>query len=272
VQDLFLTETAREFGTVFLPACSSFEKEGTFMNAERRIQRVRKMLEPAGQSKADWQIIADLAGAMGHPQGFQFSGPEDIWNEVRAACEGARGMTYARLDRAGLQWPCPAENHPGTPMLHGGSFSIGPRAALRAIEYRPSPETTTTDYPFLLTTGRTLYQFNAGTMTGRTLNTALRPADLLDISPEDAARLGLQDGRPVRLVSRYGSTTIPIRMNPAIRRGQLFATFHTVATFLNRITGPHRDRVVGSPEYKLVAVRICEPLGETAEGQGSTRS
>lgn len=256
VQDLFLTETAREFGTVFLPACSSFEKEGTFMNAERRIQRVRKMLEPAGQSKADWQIIASLAGSMGHPQGFQFGGPEDIWNEVRAACEGARGMTYARLDRAGLQWPCPAEDHPGTPMLHRDSFSIGPRAALRTIEYQPSPETTTADYPFLLTTGRTLYQFNSGTMTARTLNTALRPADLLDMSPEDAAELGFQDGVPVRLVSRYGSTTIPIRMNPAIRRGQLFATFHTIAAFLNRITGPHRDRVVGSPEYKLIAVRI----------------
>ena len=259
VQDLFLNETAREFGTVFLPACSSFEKEGTFMNAERRIQRVRKMLEPVGLSKPDWQIISELALAMGRPEGFQFSDPVDIWNEVRSACRDARGMTYDRLDHAGLQWPCPADDHPGTAILHRGSFSIGHRAALRSIEYQPSPETMTADYPFLLTTGRTLYQFNAGTMTMRTLNATLRSVDLLDISPEDAAELGLHDGLSVRLVSRHGATTIAVRLSPAMRRGQLFATFHTVATFLNRVTSPHRDRVVGSPEYKLVAVRL-EPV------------
>jgi len=143
--------------------------------------------------------------------------------------------------------------------LHRDAFASGRRASLRTLEYQPSPEKTTAEYPFLLTTGRTLYQFNAGTMTTRTLNTALRPADLLDISPEDAARLGLQDGLAVRLVSRHGSTTIGVRLNPAIRCGQLFATFHTVTTFLNKVTGPHRDRVVGSPEYKVVAVRV-EPV------------
>jgi formate dehydrogenase major subunit len=258
VQDLFLTETAREFGTVFLPACSSFEKDGTFMNSERRIQRVRKMLEPAGDSRSDWEIISGLARAMGRHDGFQFNGPEAIWNEIRAGCEGARGMTYARLDRAGLQWPCPSEDHPGTPILHRDAFPVG-RARLQTIDYAASPEQTGTEYPFLLTTGRSLYQFNAGTMSGRTLNSELRPADLLDIAPADAAGLNLRNGQVVRLVSRFGSTTLPVHIDSAIGIGQLFATFHTAKSFLNRVTGPHRDGVVGTPEYKVVAVRI-EPL------------
>jgi len=248
VQDLFMTETARGFGSVFLPACSSFEKDGTFMNAERRIQRVRKMLEPAGDSRPDWEIISGLARAMDRHDGFQFNGPEAIWNEIRAGCEGARGMTYARLDRAGLQWPCPSEDHPGTPILHRDAFPVG-RARLQTIDYAASPEQTGTEYPFLLTTGRSLYQFNAGTMSGRTLNSELRPADLLDIAPADAARLNLQDGQVVRLVSRFGSTTLPVHIDCAIRTGQLFATFHTAKSFLNRVTGPHRDGVVGTPEY-----------------------
>ncbi len=260
VQDLFLTETAREFGSVFLPACSSFEKNGTFMNAERRIQRVRAALRPVGGSKPDWQILCEIARAMG-AQGFDFRGPEQIWDEVRSLCEGARGMTYARLDEAGLQWPCPSEDHPGTPILHRDSFTLGPRATLRSVEYHASPEETTPDYPFLLTTGRSLYQFNAGTMTGRTRNTELRPADVLDMSPADASRLDFHEGESVRLVSRYGAAVLPVRFSTTIATGQLFATFHTRETFLNAVTGPHRDSEVGTPEYKLTAVRIVRVAG-----------
>ena len=137
VQDLFLTETAREFGTVFLPACSSFEKDGTFMNAERRIQRVRAALRPVGGSKPDWQIVAEIARAMGH-HGFGFSNPEEIWDEVRALCAGARGMTYARLDTGGLQWPCPTEDHPGTRILH--TESVWRRPACDAAMRGPSSD------------------------------------------------------------------------------------------------------------------------------------
>ncbi len=255
VQDLFLTETAREFGTVFLPACSSFEKDGTFMNAERRIQRVRAALRPVGESKPDWQILCEMARAMG-AKGFDFTSPEQIWDEVRSLCEGARGMTYARLDKGGLQWPCPSEDHPGTPILHRDSFGPGARAALRSVEYHTSPEEITPDYPMLLTTGRSLYQFNAGTMTRRTRNNELRPADVLDISPADASRLNLDDDEPVRLVSRYGAAVLPVRISATVLPGQLFATFHTVEVFLNAITGPHRDATVGTPAYKLTAVRI----------------
>jgi formate dehydrogenase major subunit len=255
VQDLFLTQTARECGSVFLPACSSFEKEGTFMNAERRIQRVRAALRPAGESKPDWQILCDIARAMGG-RGFAFAGPEEIWNEVRALCEGGRGMTYARLDAGGLQWPCPAEDHPGTPILHVDAFAAGRRAALQPVEHHPSAEAVSAAYPLQLITGRSLYQFNAGTMTGRTPNSELRPSDLLDMSPDDARASGCGNGDQVRVVSRYGSAVLPVRVNAAIARGQLFATFHTPQLWINALTSGHRDAAVGTPEYKLTAVRV----------------
>jgi formate dehydrogenase major subunit len=255
VQDMFLTETAREFGSVFLPACSSFEKEGTFMNAERRIQRVRAALRPMGASKPDWQILCEVARAMGG-QGFAFATAEQIWNEVRALCDGARGMTYSRLDSGGLQWPCPGDDHPGTPILHRDGFALGPRAALHAVEYRATPEAVTREYPFRLITGRSLYQFNAGTMTGRTPNHELRPTDVLDVSPRDAESMQLGDGDLVRVTSRYGSATLPLQVNPALQAGQLFATFQRPDLMLNAITGPHRDAIAATPEYKVTAVRV----------------
>lgn len=255
VQDMFLTETARECGTIFLPACSSFEKEGTFMNAERRIQRVRAALPPLGASKPDWQIICEIARSMGR-RGFAFQNPEEIWNEVRTLCDGARGMTYARLDDEGLQWPCPGEQHPGTSILHTNTFATGPRAALHTVEYRQTAEVVTPAYPFTLITGRSLYQFNAGTMTGRTLNNELRASDVLDVSPNDAGSLGLVDGQLVRVTSRHGSALLPVHINAAVARGQLFATFQTPEVRLNVLTGPYRDTLVGTPEYKVTAVNV----------------
>ena len=225
------------------------------MNAERRIQRVRAALRPAGASKPDWQILCEVARAMGGA-GFEFTSPEQIWDEVRALGDGARGMTYARLDRGGLQWPCPAEDHPGTAILHKDSFGGGARAVLRAVDYDASPETTDVHYPFLLMTGRSLYQFNAGTMTGRTRNTELRGDDFLDVSPVDGQRLQARDGEPFRVVSRHGSAVLPIRITAAVEMGQLFATFQIPEVRLNAVTGPHRDRTVGTPEYKITAVRI----------------
>jgi formate dehydrogenase major subunit len=255
VQDLFLTETAREFGTVFLPACSSFEKDGTFMNAERRIQLVRAALRPVGDSKPDWRILCEIARTMG-ARGFEFGSAQAIWDEVRAVCPGARGMTYARLEEAGLQWPCPDEQHAGTPILHTGSFAGSPRATLQCIESRATPEETNERYPLLLITGRTLYQFNAGTMTARTRNQELRPSDTLDISPADALGASVGDGDRVRVVSRYGSAELPARLSAAVTPGQLFATFHSGHVLLNAVTGPHRDTVVATPEYKVTAVRV----------------
>ena len=252
VQDLFLTESARAFGTVFLPACSSFEHDGTFMNAERRIQRVRAAVPPVGGARADWRILADVAAAMGCP-GFAFSGPEAIWDEVRAVAPGTGGMTYARLESGGLHWPCPTEDHPGTVRLHENPV---PRFTLRPIEDQPTPERPTVDYPMILTTGRTLYHFNAGTMTMRTPNATLLGSDVLDVADADARALGIADGDRVRVVSAYGAAVLPARVSGAVRPGQLFATFHTADVFLNRVTGPHRDGRVATSEYKVTAVRI----------------
>lgn len=256
VQDLFLSETAREFGTVFFPAASSFEKDGTFMNAERRIQRVRRAIEPVGRAKSDWEIVCALARAMGAAKSFEYQTPEAIWDEVRAVWTAAAGITYERIEREGLQWPCPALDHPGTQVLHRETYPAGKRAALRRIEYEPTTEATDGEFPYLLNTGRTLYQFNAGTMTMRTPNATLLPTDYLDISPVDAKGLGLKKGDRVRVVSRHGEAILPLRLNNTVRPGELFATFHDREVFLNRVTGPLRDRYTKAPEYKVTAVRI----------------
>ena len=255
VQDMFLNETARQVGNVFLPVASSFERDGTFMNAERRIQRIRKAIDPVGQSKPEWEIICALAKAMGKGQFFEYDSAEEIWNEVRAMWPAGRGITYERLETSGLQWPCPDEDHPGTEVMHSENFPLG-KAALRRIRYHPTKESIDEEFPFLLATGRTLYQFNAGTMTMRTANTELRATDLLDISVEDAERLHLHNGEKVRVYSRYGEASLPIRITSTVKAGQLFATFHTAEVFFNRVTSPHRDRYVKTPEYKVTAVKI----------------
>ena len=256
VQDMFLNETARQFGSVFLPVSSSFERDGTFMNAERRIQRIHKAIEPVGQSKPDWRIICEIAEAMGKRAFFDYHSVEDIWNEIRSVWPAGRGVTYQRLEDGGLQWPCTREDHSGTEVMHSETFPIGKRVTLRRIAYRATEETVDQEFPFLLTTGRTLYQFNAGTMTMRTANAELLPSDLLEICSADAESLGLAAGTRVRIRSRYGEAVIAIRVSSAIRRGEVFATFHTADAFLNRVTSPHRDRYVKTPEYKVTAVQI----------------
>jgi formate dehydrogenase major subunit len=256
IQDMFMNETAREFGDVFLPAASSFEKDGTFMNAERRIQRVRKAVEPRANSRSDWQIICDMARAMGKGAFFDYESAEDIWNEVRAVWDGAAGISYERIEEIGFQWPCIAEDKPPTGILHANEFAHEKRAKLRRIHYHPSPEKVDYEYPFLLNTGRTRYTFNSGTMTSRTPNIELRTSDLLAMNPSDLAALSLTNGDSVRVTSRYGEAILPVANDPSIRRAEAFATFHDPRVFVNRLTGPHRDRFVHSPEYKLTAVRI----------------
>jgi formate dehydrogenase major subunit len=256
VQDLFLNETAREVGSVFLPVASAFEKEGTFMNAERRVQRVRAAVTPRGGVPPDWRIVCDVAAAMGHADGFAFRSAREIWDEIRQVWPAGGGLSYDRLDERGLQWPCPAEDHPGTPRLHETSFARARTARLRVVDYRPSPEHCDSDYPYTLTTGRRLYQFNAGTMTRRTANTVMQPGDVLEISRADAARHDVTDGDYVRLRSRHGEVTVPIAISGRVREGDLFATFHTAEVFLNRLVGPHRDAITHTPAYKVIAVAI----------------
>jgi formate dehydrogenase major subunit len=257
VQDLFMTETARAAGTVFLPAASSFEKDGTFMNAERRIQRIRPAVPPRRDSRPDWQIVCDVARAMGKGDGFRFESPEEVWREVRDVWEPGRGIGYERLEPGGgLQWPCPAVDHEGTVRLHASRFAIGERARLATIDFHPTEEAVSDAFPYLLNTGRTLFQFNAGTMTARTPNAELRPTDLLDIAEADAAALGIADTERVRIVSRYGTAVLPARVSSTVQPGQLFATFHSPEVFLNQVTGPRQDAVASTPEYKVTAVRL----------------
>jgi formate dehydrogenase major subunit len=223
-------------------------------------------LPPAGASKPDWQIVAEIARSMGH-SGFGFKHPEEVWDEVRSLCSGARGMTYARLDHGGLQWPCPTDDHPGTAVLHTRQFGRGTRATLQCIDDRPTTERTSSEYPLLLMTGRSLYQFNAGTMTGRTRNAELRPSDLLDISADDAAEVGVRTDEPVRVVSRYGVAVLPVRVSGAVARGQLFATFQNPEPLVNAVTGANRDRLTDTPEYKVTAVRL-ERVPSRVTGEG----
>lgn len=272
VQDMFLNETARRFGSIFLPATSSFEKDGTFMNAERRVQRVRKVIEPVGESKPDWEIICAVAAAMGKGEFFHYQSVREIWDEIREVWPVAYGITYERLDYQGLQWPCPNETHPGTEVMHVESFPMGKKAALRRIPYRPTEEKVDEEFPFLLMTGRTLQQFNSGTMTMRTQNRKLRPTDFLEIAPVDAEKQGLHKGERVLVQSRYGSASLPIRITRRVKPGELFATFHDAAVFLNRVTSPRRDRYVKSPEYKVTAVRIKKAPAARTEGMGIANS
>ncbi|MGZ8844481.1 MAG: formate dehydrogenase subunit alpha, partial [Pyrinomonadaceae bacterium] len=261
VQDMFMNETAR-LASVFLPACSSFERDGTFMNAERRIHRVRKAIEPVGESKSDWEIICAIARAMGHGGSFNYLSAEEIWNEVRSVWPTGRGITYERLETQGLQWPCLDEADSGLEILHSQTFGHGKTTALRRIPYRPTKEVTDEQFPFLLNTGRTLYQFNAGTMTRRTANIELLPTDYLDLASDDAERLQLKTGDRVRVRSRYGEVSLPLRINPNVKRGEPFVTFHDPNTFLNLLTSPHRDRYVKTPEYKVTAVSITKEKGQ----------
>jgi formate dehydrogenase major subunit len=263
VQDLFMNKTAERFGHIFLPAASVFEKDGTFMNSDRRVQRIRAALPPAGDSRPDAWIIAQVATRLGFGEHFAHGSAEEIWNEIRAVWPGGAGLSYARLEKDPPQWPCPDESHPGTPVLHGNRFAHAERTSLRPIPYIASPEVTAADYPFRLTTGRHLYQFNAGTMTQRTAITNIKSHDELEISQEDAQTIGLTDGDWAAIESRYGRIELPVRIcnganGQRLRRGELFTSFHHPDLFVNRVTSPVRDRIVDAPEYKLTAVRVMK--------------
>jgi formate dehydrogenase major subunit len=262
VQDMFMNTTARKFADVFLPVATAFEKDGTFMNSERRIQRIRKAISPPPDVKTDWEIVCGMAEGMGRKHLFNFSSSEEIWNEIREGWRTVYGITYDRLDHNGIQWPCPDVNHPGTGLLHSESFPTGKRAKLWLIDFKPSPELTSGEYPFILITGRKLYHFNAGTMTYKTPNKELSGSDFLYIHPHDAERLELSEGNNVRLTSRYGNISLPVRLDKTASKGRVFATFSDERIFTNKLTSHYSDNYVQTPEYKITAVRI-EKVSET---------
>ena len=254
VQDFFLSETA-QLADVVLPATTFAEKDGTFTNTERRVQRVNKAIEPLGNSQPDWWITCQIARKMG-ARGFEFEHPSQIMDELAGLTPSYGGISYSRLDNGGLQWPCPTEEHPGTPTLHTLVFTSG-RGRFVPLEYKPSMELPDDDYPLLLTTGRSLFHFHTGTMTRKVAGlNILRSEELVELNPQDALALDIADGEMVRVTSRRGEVTARAKVTEASPPGVVFMTFHFAESPVNILTNPALDRISKIPEYKVCAVRV----------------
>ena len=252
VQDLFLTETT-ELAHVVLPAAGWLEQEGTFTNAERRVQRVRRALPPPGEARPDWEVVRDVGRALG--AAWSHEGPAQVLSEVAKAAPALfGGLRLDRLEPDGVHWPCPAPGHPGTPRLHLEGFTRP--APLAVLDFVPSAEHDVPGYPYRLITGRVLEHLNVGTMTRRTPNLQLAPRDLLEVNPLDADRHGIGEGAPVRLESRWGWVVAAATRSDRVPPGVLFLSFHHPGTHTNRLVGPTADPVSECPQYKLTAVRM----------------
>jgi formate dehydrogenase alpha subunit len=267
VQDLFMHETA-ERAHVFLPAAAFAEKEGTFTNSERRVQRVRAILPPAGQARPDWWITSELAKRVARrlavPVGeqFDYEGPAAIFDEMARLTPFLGGLSHARLDReGGLQWPCPTPTHPGTRYLYAASFPRGRGRFIAARQIEEAAELPDADYPFVLNTGRLLYHWHGGTLTRRVQGLLeLAPRLEVAIHPSDARQLGVDTGSRVRVASRRGELTGYARVTEAVRSGAVFVPFVKLAdSAANFLTNSACDPVSKIPEYKVCAVRL-EPL------------
>jgi predicted molibdopterin-dependent oxidoreductase YjgC len=255
VQDIFLTETA-QYADVVLPAASFAEKEGTFTNTERRVQRVRKVIEPVGQSKPDWQIVCEIAKRM-KKSGFDFVRPSQIMDEIASLTPSYGGITYERLEVKGLQWPCPSITHEGTKYLHEDFFATANgKGKFMSLAYKPSFELPDEEYPLVLTTDRSLYHFHTATMTRKGGLNILRDKELVEINPYDAETLGLEDGELVKVVSRRGEVKSHIKVTDISPTGVVSMTFHFAESPTNMITSDAIDPVAKIPETKVCAVRI----------------
>ncbi len=258
VQDIFLTDTAN-FAHVVLPSCSFAEKDGTFTNTERRVQRVRKALEPKGEAKEDWWIISELSKRLGYP--MDYSSAEEIFEEIRKATPQYAGITYKRLEREGIHWPCPSEDHPGTPILHVEKIARG-KGLLVPVEYQPPQETPDSDYPFTLITGRSYYHYHTGTMTRRSkVSSHYVPEPFVEINPADAQELGIADGDLVRISSRRGQIEARAKVSERVKKGEIFSTFHFSEARVNLLTTDQMDPVAKIPELKVCAVKISKAEG-----------
>ncbi len=253
VQDIFLTDTA-QMADVVLPAACYAEKEGTFTCTERRVQRVRKAVEPPGEARADWRIFCELSKKMGYE--MDYASAEDIFEEIRTLLPQYKGITYKRLDKVGLQWPVPSEDHPGTEVLHTESFTRG-RGLFIPEEYIPPVELPDDEYPMSFTTGRDLSRYNFSSMTGKTPEIdEISPECFAEITPVDAERLGIEDKSRVRLVSRRGSVEMRAKITDRTQEGTVFATYNHLETLVNLLTLDALDRLSRTPEYKLCAIRV----------------
>ncbi len=254
VQDIFMTDTA-ELAHVVLPASSFAEKVGTFTNTERRVQRVRRAVNPPGSAMKDSLIIMELSKRMGYEMPYNHT--DEVFREIGQAWPALAGMSYTRLEDGGLQWPCPTPDHPGTQFLFKGGFPRG-NGRFTLVHYKPSHEATDKDYPFLLTTGRTLFQYHTGTMTRR-----VKPIDIvspeafIEINPEDARALNIDGGASVKVSSRRGSITLKAMVTKKLQKGLVFIPFHFREAAANVLTSSTAlDPVAKIPSFKVSAVRI----------------
>ena len=253
VQDIFMTETA-EMAHVVLPGCSFAEKDGTFSNTERRVTRVRKAVEPVGDSRADWEIIQEVSSRFGYP--MQYDSPAAIMDEIASVTPSYGGINYDRLEGEGLQWPCPTPDHPGTPFLHKEGFTRG-RGLFHAIEFRPPDEVVDDEYPFWFTTGRVYAHYHTGTMTRKSPSLdAEIPEGFLEVHPRDAEGLGVADGDTIRVASRRGEIDTRITLTDRVVPGSVFMPFHFAESCANVLTNPAFDPIAKIPELKVCAVRL----------------
>ena len=253
VQDVFLSETAR-LAHVVLPSATFAEKEGTFTNTERKVQRVRKARRSPGKARQDWEIIADLSTRMGHPMAYRQG--REIMHEIARVTPSYGGITYGRLEKEGIHWPCPTLDHPGTPRLHVERFTRG-KGAFHAIDYLPPAELPDQEYPLYLTTGRVLYHFHTGTMTMQSTGlNDLVPECFVEISPEDAREYGVAEGDVLAVSSRRGEIAARARISHQAVRGTVFIPFHFAKAAANRLTNAALDPIAKIPEFKVCAIRI----------------
>jgi predicted molibdopterin-dependent oxidoreductase YjgC len=259
-QDLFINESGA-YADVFLPSCSFAEKDGTFTNTDRRIQRVRKAIEPIGESRADWEIICDLAkrveARLDTPESayWEYADPSEIMEEMAAMMPAYAGVTYRRIRRVGLQNPVPDRKHQGTPFLFAESFPRG-RGLFHPLTYRPIDEEPDEDYPLMLTTGRVLEHWHGGTLTRNSWMDDLYPEALVEVFPSDAEKLGIQDGDPVKVESRRGEIFLRATVTERTTEGVVFIPFAFVEAAANILTNDALDPLALIPEYKACAVRL----------------
>jgi predicted molibdopterin-dependent oxidoreductase YjgC len=254
VQDIFLTETA-ELAHVLLPACSFAEKDGTVTNSERRVQRVRKVIEPVGSSKADWLIIQEIAKTCGYP--MNYTHPKEIMDEIADVTPSYGGMQYSRLEEGwGLLWPCPNKDHPGIPVLHKDKFTKGLGTFFPRPYIKPD-EMPDAEYDFVLTTGRMYFHYHTGSMTRR-MEVLEReaPQCYVEMNPKDAQSLKVKTGMKVNVSSRRGSVEVAVLVTDKVAEKVIFIPFHFKEAAANLLTNPACDPVASIPEYKVCAVKV----------------
>jgi formate dehydrogenase major subunit/formate dehydrogenase alpha subunit len=254
VQDIFHTETTR-FAHVILPGASFAEKNGTFTNGERRVQRVRKAIEPVA-GMAEWEVLCKLSTLMGYP--MHYNHPSEIMEEIAGLVSIYGGISYKRIEVQGIQWPCPTKDHPGTATLYTELFARpGGLAKFVALDHKGSGESPDREYPFVLITGRIREHYNNGSMTGRVPGIMeLVPEELLEINTKDAEALQINNGDWVNVASRRGKVRVKAKISERSQTGNVFLTFHFRNTLTNVLTSEHRDPISGTPEYKACAVRV----------------